>query len=111
MTDPISAISTPTAPTAPTPAIPAPGTTKEDIHATAQKFEAMLMRQVLAQARKTDFGNTLLTNEGTKTFREVQDSRYADTIAQQGKLGFAKLIEAQLTRQAHLTPSTTGKGG
>jgi len=103
MTDPISAI-----PATPTPT-PMPSARKEDIHATAQKFEAMLLRQVLAQARKTDFGNTLLTNEGTKTFREVQDSRYADTIAQQGKLGFAKLIEAQLTRQSRAP--TPGKEG
>jgi flagellar protein FlgJ len=82
---------------------PPPQPTKAQIHEAAQKFEAMLTRQMLAEARKADFGNTLLTNEGTKTFREMQDSRFADTAAQQGTLGFAKMIEAQLTRQTQKT--------
>ena len=109
MSDPITPVATP----AITPITPASRATPADIHAAAQKFEAMLVRQVLSAARKTDFGNTLLTNEGTKTFREVQDSNYADTTAQQGKLGFAKLIEAQLMRQTHTTPAATAttKGG
>lgn len=107
MSDPVSlAGATPAITPAPA---PAPRASKEDTHAVAQKFEAMLIRQVLAQARKTDFGNTLLSNEGTKTFREVQDSNYADTVAQQGKLGLARLIEAQLSRQSHIP--TTSKGG
>lgn len=77
--------------------------TKAQIHEAAQKFEALLLRQMLAEARKVDFGNTLFSNEGTKTFREMQDSKLADTMSQRGTLGFAKMIEAQLARQTGAT--------
>lgn len=77
--------------------------TKAQIHEAAQKFEALLLRQMLAESRKVDFGNTLFSNEGTKTFREMQDSKLADTMSQRGTLGFAKMIEAQLARQTGAT--------
>jgi flagellar protein FlgJ len=87
------------------------GATPEQIKQAAQKFESMLLRQMLAESRKVDFGNTLFTNEGTKTFREMQDSNFADTVAKRGTLGFAKMIEAQLSRQTQTTSSTTAQGG
>jgi flagellar protein FlgJ len=80
---------------------------KAALHAAAQKFEAMMVRQMLAEARKTDFGDTLMSNEGTKTFREMQDSRFADAAAKTGSLGFAKMIEAQLSRQSQ---TASGEG-
>ncbi len=91
---------------------------KATLHAAAQKFEAMMVRQMLAEARKTDFGDKLMSNEGTQTFREMQDSRFADAAAKTGSLGFAKMIEAQLSRQSHTgttqstasAASATGKG-
>lgn len=89
----------------------ASGATPEQIKQAAQKFESMLLRQMLAESRKVDFGNTLFTNEGTKTFREMQDSNFADTVAKRGTLGFARMIEAQLSRQTQTTSSTTAQGG
>jgi flagellar protein FlgJ len=86
-----------------------PKPTPDQITQAAQKFESMLVRQMLAESRKTNFGNTLLTNEGTKTFREMQDSRFADTVAQKGTLGFAKMIAEQLNQQAHLAPNKEPK--
>ena len=91
------------------------GATKEQIHQAAQKFESMLLRQMLAESRKTDLSDGMLSNEGTRTFREMQDARFADTVAERGTLGFAKLIEAQLARQTHLstntaTTATSGEG-
>lgn len=84
--------------------------TKAQIHQAAQQFEALLLRQMLAESRKVDFGNTLFSNQGTQTFREMQDSRMADTMAQRGTLGFAKVIEAQLARQTGTGTGTTGTG-
>jgi flagellar protein FlgJ len=76
-----------------------PQPTKAQIHEAGQKFEALLLRQMLSESRKVDFGNTLFSDKGTETFREMQDSRLADTMAQRGTLGFARMIEAQLARQ------------
>lgn len=76
-----------------------PQPNKTQIHEAAQKFEALFMRQVLAETRKANFGNSLFDNQGMQTFREMQDSNLADNMAKQGTLGFAKMIEAQLARQ------------
>lgn len=77
-----------------------PKPTKAQIHEAAQKFEALMLRQMLAQARKVDFGNTLFDNKAAENFRDMQDSKMADTMAQRGTLGFARMIEAQLARQS-----------
>ncbi|NOW47583.1 flagellar protein FlgJ [Novosphingobium sp. SG751A] len=76
-----------------------PQPTKAQIHEAAQKFEALMLRQMLAQARKVDFGNSLFDQKATENFRDMQDSKMADTMAQRGTLGFARMIEAQLARQ------------
>lgn len=74
--------------------------TKAQIHEAAQKFEALMLKQMLAQARKVDFGNTLFDQKAAENFRDMQDSKMADTMAQRGTLGFARMIEAQLARQS-----------
>jgi flagellar protein FlgJ len=77
----------------------APQPTKAQVHEAAQKFEALMLRQMLAQSRKVDFGNTLFDNKAADNFRDMQDSRLADTMSQRGTMGFARMIEAQLARQ------------
>lgn len=65
----------------------------------AQQFEAILLRQMLASARGTDFGgNDIFGGEGEKTFTEMRDSRFAEIVSQSGQLGFAEAIERQLSR-------------
>lgn len=76
-----------------------PQPNKAQMHEAAQKFEALFLRQVLAETRKANFGDTMMNSQGMQTFREMQDSNLADTMAKQGTLGFAKMIEAQLARQ------------
>lgn len=77
-----------------------PRPSKAQVHEAAQKFEALMLRQMLAQARKVDFGNTLFDQKATENFRDMQDSNLADTMAKRGTLGFARMIEAQLARQS-----------
>jgi flagellar protein FlgJ len=87
----------------------APATDRAQLKQAAQQFEAILLRQVLAEARKADFGETPFSDGasgggGLGTFREMMDSRFADVAAGTGALGLGKLIEAQLAR---LLPSET----
>lgn len=77
-----------------------PQLNKAQIHEAAQKFEALFLRQVLAETRKSNFGDSMFNSQGMQTFREMQDSNLADTMAKQGSLGFARMIEAQLARQS-----------
>ncbi|MEX0340964.1 MAG: rod-binding protein [Erythrobacter sp.] len=72
---------------------------RNELRDAAQQFEAILLRQMLASARSTDFGgNDLFGGQGEETFREMRDSQFADVTAKSGQLGFAEAIENQLSR-------------
>ncbi|UVI39529.1 rod-binding protein [Qipengyuania spongiae] len=72
---------------------------RKELREAAQQFEAVLLRQMLASARSTDFGgNDLFGGESDDTFREMRDARFAEVTAQSGQLGFATAIEKQLAR-------------
>ena len=76
------------------------------LHATAQKFEAIFVRQMLASARSAQMGDTLFKSQANDTFRQMQDERFADIAAQKGSLGLAAMIEKQLSAQLGLAPPT-----
>ena len=76
-----------------------PGTTRAQLAGAAKQFEAIFLRQMLAAARKADFGGELLGGQALDTFRTMQDQHFADLATQNGAFGFGKLIEAQLTAQ------------
>jgi flagellar protein FlgJ len=73
---------------------------REQLSAAAKQFEAIFVRQMLSAARKTDLGGEkgLFDSEAMGTFRQMQDDRFAEIASQNGSLGMAKMIEAQLTR-------------
>ena len=101
---------TPAALPAPGPALPpaaatpaAPGQDRAKIKQVARQFEAIFVRQMLAEARKTSLAGPdggLFGGQGDQTFREMQDSRFADIAAQKGTFGLAKMIEKQLLARA-----------
>ena len=79
---------------------PLPVSPREKLAAAAKQFEAIFVRQMLAEARKSHFGGAdLLGGEGMNTFRQMQDERFADIASQTGAFGIAKQIEAQLASQ------------
>ena len=87
------------------------GTDRAQLAAAAKQFEAIFVRQMLAAARKTHFGDDasgLGGGQGLDTFRTMQDEHFADIASDTGAFGLAKMIEKQL--QAQLTPSPTGAG-
>jgi flagellar protein FlgJ len=94
---PLAPLSTPLAP----PARPADAQLAE----VARQFVAIFVRQMLAAARKADFGGEdVLGGQGMDTFRQMQDERFAEIAAQRGAFGMARMIEAQLARQIAKEP-------
>ena len=86
---------------------------RERLAQAARQFEAIFVRQVLAEARKSHFGGDLF-GEGNPdsalgTFRKMQDERVADLAAERGAFGLAAMIEKQLAAQ--LTPLPQAGGG
>lgn len=74
-------------------------TDREKLHAVAKQFEAVFVRQMLAAARKTDFGgDDLFGGQALDTFRQLQDEHFADVAVDTGALGMATIIEAQMAR-------------
>ncbi|WP_374408666.1 rod-binding protein [Pelagerythrobacter sp.] len=75
------------------------GSDRERLAEAARQFEAIFVRQMLAAARKTDFGgDELFGSSGADTFREMQDARFAELASGTGAFGMAESIEAQLAR-------------
>ena len=87
--------------------VPSVPSQRAQLSSAAKQFEAIFVRQMLSAARQANFGDELFGSEATSTFREMQDSRYADIAAETGSLGLATQIEAQLSR---FLPTGQGKG-
>ena len=87
-----------------------PATQREELREAAQAFEAILMRQMLASARSTDFGGNDLFEGGDDTFTEMREERFADLTAKSGQLGCADAIERQLARFLPQENVTQDKG-
>ena len=52
---------------------------------------------MLSSARKAGFDDGgLFSSQGSDTFNQMMDERFADILAQSGALGFGKSIEQQL---------------
>ncbi len=83
---------------------------REGLSKAATQFEAIFLRQMLAAARKSDFGNELFQSQGTDTFRQMMDDRFADIMAESGSLGFARTIETRLAEQLNVPASGTAIG-
>ena len=81
------------------------GTDRAQLAAAAKQFEAIFVRQLLAAARKTDFGGDVLGGQGLDTFRTMQDEHFADLAADTGTFGLAKMIERQLSAQLGVSGS------
>jgi peptidoglycan hydrolase FlgJ len=70
---------------------------REDLAAAARRFEAIFVRQILAEARKTDLGGKdLFGSQGLDTFRQMMDERFADIAAERGAFGIGRMLETHL---------------
>lgn len=74
-------------------------TDREKLSAVSKQFEAVFVREMLAAARKSEFGgDELFGSQALDTFRQMQDEHFADVAVQTGALGFSTIIEAQMAR-------------
>lgn len=85
------------------PAAPAPATNPAradkklaDIKAMAADFEAIFVRQMLTTMRNSSLGEGLFDGQGMEQFRDMQDSKIAESMAQRGVFGIANLLTRHL---------------
>ena len=77
---------------------------EQKIAEVSRQFESVLLRQILTQAQKPMFKNTLMPGGGTTSaiYQDMVTQQLADRISQGGTFGFAKVLQQQLTVESGL---------
>ncbi len=84
---------------------------RAQLHQAAQAFEAIFVREMLAAARQSSFGETPLGNDqGAQTFAAMRDEHFADLAAHSGALGLGQQVERALEARLPVTLAAGSKG-
>ncbi|MGP8202019.1 MAG: rod-binding protein [Limisphaerales bacterium] len=78
-----------------------PNVSKEDkVKEACRQFEAILLRQILGEARKTVITSSENKDSNEKDiYNDMVDNQMADSISRSGTFGLAKSLEKQLVHQ------------
>jgi flagellar protein FlgJ len=84
---------------------------RQELRQAAQAFEAVFIRQLLGSMRSAKLADDMFSSQATDQFRDMADSRLADTMSQRGTFGIADMLVAQFERhrsvqQAGTTPAS-----
>ena len=73
---------------------------QEQLNELCREFEALLVRQILRQARQTVFPS-MFDSESTTSgiYQDMINNQLAESISQGGTFGLANSLQAQLNRQ------------
>lgn len=74
---------------------------EEKIGEAARQFESVLLRQILSQAQKPLFKNSLFPSGGTANaiYQDMITQQLADRISEGGTFGFAAVLKKELTAE------------
>ena len=70
-------------------------TEPNDMRAAAEQFEALFLKQMMAQARKSTLSDDILSNKGTETYNNLLDQERATELAKTLDLGIAEALMRQ----------------
>jgi Rod binding domain-containing protein len=72
----------------------------EKVAEVRRQFEAVLLRQILGEARKTVFSSKIHQDSATSgIYQDLVTSQLADAISRSGSFGLARGLETQLAHQ------------
>lgn len=71
------------------------GANRADLAKAAEQFEAIFLRQMMGAMRSASLAEGLTDSSATDQFRDMADSRTADSMAKTGSLGIAELLLSQ----------------
>ncbi|HEY0455755.1 MAG TPA: rod-binding protein [Verrucomicrobiae bacterium] len=75
-------------------------TEDEKVSELSRQFEAVLLRQILSDVRKTVISSKLTPQSpGSDIYSDMTTTQLADCISKSGSFGFAKSLEHELSRQ------------
>ena len=84
---------------------------RQELRQAAQAFEAVFIRQLLGSMRSAKLADDMFDSQATDQFRDMADSRLADTMSQRGTFGIADMLVAQFERHQSVQQAQTGAGG
>jgi flagellar protein FlgJ len=67
------------------------------LKSAAQAFEAVFLRQMIGTMRQAGLGDGMLDSDASNQFRDMADSKLADSMSQKGVLGIADMLIKQMT--------------
>jgi peptidoglycan hydrolase FlgJ len=86
-------------------------TEKEKIQELSRQFEALLVRQILKDARKSVIKSDLFPQSlSSDIYQDMINSQLADSISHSGTLGLAQHLEREFLRQETDLNSDPGDG-
>lgn len=82
----------------------------DQLKAAAKQFEAIFTRQIMKSMRDSRLAeDDLFGSDATDQFREMQDSKLADQLADKGAIGIADLLVKQFeARVSKSAPAAAG---
>jgi flagellar protein FlgJ len=81
---------------------------QQELRQAAQAFEAVFVRQLLGSMRSAKLADDMFGSQATDQFRDMADSRLADTMSQRGTFGIADMLVAQFERHRSVQQAQTG---
>ena len=81
---------------------------RQELRQAAQAFEAVFIRQLLGSMRSAKLSDDMLSSQATDQFRDMADSRLADTMSQRGTFGIADMLVAQFERHRSVQQPQAG---
>jgi flagellar protein FlgJ len=81
---------------------------RQELRQAAQAFEAVFIRQLIGSMRNAKLADDMFGSQATEQFRDMADSRLADSMAQQGTFGIADMLTAQFERHRSVQQAQTG---
>jgi Rod binding domain-containing protein len=80
----------------------------EKIAEVCRQFEAVLLRQILKDARKDVWGSQQNQDQATSgIYSDMINNQLADSISRSGTFGLAKSLQSQLARQVSSSSTAT----
>jgi flagellar protein FlgJ len=77
-----------------------PNVSQQDkVKEASRQFEAVLLRQMLSEARKTVIESGKKDSNETEIYNDMINTQLADSISRSGAFGLAKSLDSQLVQQ------------
>jgi flagellar protein FlgJ len=87
-----------------------PSAATDKLKSVAKQFEAVFMRQLIGSMRSSSLGEGVFDSSATDQFRDMSDSKLADSMADKGVLHVADLLVKQFGAKLSGSAATATTG-